>query len=268
MIRIPPKTTQRLPLKGRTILVTQAPQQAKRFTVLLKQKGARVLTCPTVDLIPHETAETVQYLRDFNRYDWLIFVSQNAVTFFFQLLLRHRISKVRLRGCRVAALGKAVREALKSHGFRVHLIQVSENPGSQQTIMNAFKGKICGKKFLILKSLGSQPAIIKLLKEKEGIVDTLPLYKTILPVENSKMLLKYISEERIDAVTFTSPSTVHNFMKMLSPDRQLLKHMEFMTIAALGDITAKTVEEQGLHVRVRPSEFTIPAFVNTLSREL
>lgn len=262
------KTTQRLPLKGRTILVTQAPQQAKRFTTLLKQKGARVLTCPTVDLIPHETAETVQYLRQLKMYDWLIFVSQNAVAFFFQWLLKHRISKASVRGCRVAALGKAVREALKSHGLRVHLIQIVENPEPQHSMMNAFKGKICGKKFLILKSLDSQPIIIKLLKGKEGIVDTLPLYKTILPAENSKILLKYISEERIDAVTFTSPSTVHNFMKMLSPDRQLLKHMEFMTIAALGDITAKTVEEKGLQVRVKPSEFTIPAFVNTLSREL
>jgi len=255
----------RLPLKGRTILVTQASHQAKRFTTLLKQKGARVLACPTVDLIPYEAQTSISCLKQLKEYDWLIFVSQNAVTFFFQLLLKEGISKARLRGCRIAAIGKTTREALKSNGFRVHLIQAGE---SAEQLMSAFKGKVCGKKFLVLKSFDSQPAIIRLLKEKEGIVDALPLYKTVLPAENSGVLLKYLSEERIDAVTFTSPSTVRNFMKMLSPDRDLLRHMELMTIAALGDITAKAVEESGLRVRVKPSEFTISAFVNTLSREL
>lgn len=259
------KTNQRLPLKGRTILVTQALEQAKRFTNLLKQKGARVLACPTVDMIPCETPKTLHYLKQLETYDWLIFVSQNAVIFFFQFLSKHGISKAQLRRLRIVALGKTTREALKQNKLRVHLV----SPVDAETHLAAlFKGKIDRKKILVLKSLDAQPPLLDILRSKGALIDAPALYKSVLPAENSKILLRYLSEEKIDAVTFTSPSTVYNFIKMLNADRNLLKRLEMLTIATLGDVTARAVEERGLKVRVKPSEFTIPAFVNTLSREL
>lgn len=259
------KTNQRLPLKGRTILVTQAPEQAKRFTNLLKQKGARVLACPTVDMIPCETPKILHCLKQLETYDWLIFMSQNAVIFFFQLLSKHGISKAQLRRLRIAALGKTTREVLKQNKLRVHLVPPVD---AGTHLMALLKGKVEGKKILVLKSLDAHLSLLDMLRSKGALVDAPPLYKSVLPAENSKILLKYLSEERIDAVTFTSPSTVHNFVKMLNADRHLMKHLEMLTIATLGDVTARAVEEMGLQVRVRPSEFTIPAFVNTLSREL
>lgn len=263
------KTNQRLPLKGRTILVTQALEQAKRFTNLLKQKGARVLACPTVDMIPCETPKTLQCLKQIETYDWLVFVSQNAVIFFFQLLSKHGISKVRLRRLRIAALGKTTREVLKQNKLRVHLVPAGyPDSGAEAHLMVLFKGKVDRKKILVLKSLDAQPPLLDILRSKGALIDAPALYKSILPAENSKILLRYLSQERIDAVTFTSPSTVYNFIKMLNTDRHLLKRLEMLTIATLGDVTARAVGEMGLQVRVKPSEFTIPAFVNTLSREL
>ncbi len=259
------KTNQRLPLKGRTILVTQAHEQAKRLTNLLKQKGARVLACPTVDMIPCETPQTLPCLKQLGDYDWLVFVSQNAVIFFFQLLSKHGISKVRLRKLRIVALGKTTREVLKQNKLRVHLVPPVD---ADRSLVALFKGKVDGKKILVLKSFDDQPPFLDILQSKGALTDVLNLYKSVLPAGNSKILLRYLSEERIDAVTFTSPSTVYNFIKMLNADRNLLKHLEMLTIATLGDVTARAVEERGLKVRVKPSEFTIPAFVNTLSREL
>lgn len=259
------KTNQRLPLKGRTILVTQAEEQAKRFTNLLKQKGARVLACPTVDMIPCETPKTLPCLKQLETYDWLVFMSQNAVIFFFQLLSKHGISKARLRRLRIVAIGKTTREVLKQNKLRVHLV-TPVDAGTH--LMALFKGKIDGKKILVLKSFDAHPPLLDILRSKGALVDALPLYKSVLPAENSKILLRYLSEEKIDAVTFTSPSTVYNFIKMLNADSNLLKRLEMLTIATLGDVTARAVGEMGLQVRVKPSEFTIPAFVNTLSREL
>jgi uroporphyrinogen-III synthase len=259
------KTNQRLPLKGRTILVTQASQQAKRFTNLLKQKGARVLSCPTVDMIPCEAPQTLFCLKQLETYDWLVFVSQNAVIFFFQLLSKHGISKARLKRLRIAALGKTTREVLKQNKLRVHLVPPVD---ADRSLLDLFKGKVDGKTILVLKSFDAQPPFLDIFRSKGALVDALNLYKSVLPAGNSEILLRYLSQEKIDAVTFTSPSTVHNFIKMLNADRNLLKHLEMLPIATLGDVTARAVEEMGLQVRVKPSEFTIPAFVNTLSREL
>ena len=259
--------TKRLPLKGRTILVTQAQAQSKRFTTLLKQKGATVLHCPTIEIIPLESKETTAFLKNIFDYDWLVFMSQNAVYYFFEQLKKHKIRKQSLQGCRIAAIGKITREALKQHKLRVNL---TPSVYQSESLAVAFKGTVDERKFLILSSLNGRTVLKEGLEKRGAVVNICPLYKTVVPVENAKILLKYICEERIDAVTFTSPSTFENFLTMLNPDHQryLRIHLETLTIATLGDVTAKAVEDRGLRVRVRPSEFTIPSFVNTLSREL
>ncbi|MBI4040442.1 MAG: uroporphyrinogen-III synthase [Deltaproteobacteria bacterium] len=257
----------RLPLKGRTILVTQSKNQSYRFTNLLRQKGARVLECPTIEIMGLETRETPQILKRVQDYDWLIFMSQNAVFYFFELFKKYKLAKRHLKGVRVAVIGKTTRESLKQHRVRVHL---TPTVYQSEKLANAFKGKLEDKRFLVLSALDGRKVLKEELEKKGAIVDTLSLYKTMVPMENSKELLKMLCEERIDAVTFTSPSTVENFITMLNPyiHRDLKRHIELLTIATLGDVTAKAVEDCGLRVRVRPSEFTIPSFVNTLSREL
>lgn len=255
----------RKPLKGRTILVTQASEQAKRFLALLKKKGANVLCCPTIELVPHETSETAKILKQIETYDWLVFMSQNAVGYFFDQLKKNKISRSKLRGRRIAAIGNTTREILKQNKLRVHLV-----PSVYQSeyLANSFKSNIEEKKFLILSSVDGRNVLPDALKKKGAHVSILPIYKTILPIENAHILKKYVCEHRIDAVTFTSPSTVENFIRMLNPDRNFKRYLETLTIATLGEVTAKAVESNGLRVRVKPSEFTIPAFVNTLSREL
>ena len=255
----------RKPLKGRTILVTQAMEQSKRFTLLLKQKGATVLECPTIEIAPHEPTHLTKTLETLDQFDWIVFMSQNGVYYFFEYLKKHKIPKTKLKGRRIAAMGKTTRELLKQNKLRVHLV-----PSVYQSeyLVPAFKGKIEDKHFLIVSAVDGRTIVSDGLVKKGGHVTLLPVYQTLMPINNAKLLKKYLFEERIDAITFTSPSTVNNFIQMLNPDRDIRRHLETMTIATLGDVTAKAVEDNGLRVRVRPSEFTIPAFVNTLSREL
>ncbi|OGQ16814.1 MAG: hypothetical protein A3B70_00275 [Deltaproteobacteria bacterium RIFCSPHIGHO2_02_FULL_40_11] len=259
--------SKRLPLKGRTILVTQAKHQSTKFSNLLRQKGATVLECPTIEVISYTAKEDLPKLKNIQEYDWLVFMSQNAVQFFFDRLKEQKLSKRNLKGCRIAAIGKTTRETLKQYKIRVHLTPAVYK---SEKLAGSFKGKIAGKRFLVLSAVDGRTVFHEALQKKGALVETLPLYKTIVPMHNSEQLLKYICEERIDAVTFTSPSTVENFVAMLSPyvQRDLKQHIELLTIATLGDVTAQAVENCGLRVRVRPSEFTIPSFVNTLSREL
>ena len=262
---MPPKTVKRKPLKGRTILVTQAESQSERFTSLLKRKGARVLVCPTIEIHPYKDPAHQDIFKQLEAYDWVVFMSQNAVHYFFERLKELNLKKTKLRGKRVAALGKTTREALKSNKLRVHLVPTIYK---SESLASAFKGKIEDKRFLIVSAREGRTVLHEALKNKGALVDSLHLYETVMPTHHAASLMKYVCEERIDAVTFTSPSTVNNFVKLLNPNRDLRRHLETLIIATLGDVTAEAVENHGLRVRVRPSEFTIPAFVNTLSREL
>ena len=259
------KTVKRKPLKGRTILVTQAESQSERFTSLLKRKGARVLLCPTIEIHAFKDPNEDQILKQLESYDWIVFMSQNAVSFFFDRLKELNLKKTKLKGRRIAALGKTTRESLKSNKLRVHLVPAVYK---SESLVSAFKGKIEDKRFLVISAREGRTVLHDALKSKGATVDSLHLYETVMPTQHAVALMKYVCEERIDAVTFTSPSTVNNFVKLLNPNRDLRRHLETLIIATLGDVTAEAVESHGLRVRVRPSEFTIPAFVNTLSREL
>ncbi len=172
-----------------------------------------------------------------------------------------------LRGVRIAAIGKTTKESLKQYKIRVTLTPAVYE---SHALAQAFTGALDGKHFLILTSLNGRTVLQDELRTRKAIVDVLPLYQTILPESNTNLLKKYLSEEVIDAVTFTSPSTVENFVTMLNPhhDKHVHRRLELLTYAALGDVTAQAMEKLGLRVRVQPSEFTIPSFVNTLSREL
>jgi uroporphyrinogen-III synthase len=72
--------------------------------------------------------------------------------------------------------------------------------------------------------------------------------------------------QRIHVVTFTSPSTVHNFVTMVGGIEAVRPFLQSVTIACIGPITAKAVEEYALRVSIMPSENTIPALVNAIAR--
>jgi uroporphyrinogen III methyltransferase/synthase len=64
-------------------------------------------------------------------------------------------------------------------------------------------------------------------------------------------------------VTFTSSSTVHNFIEMVGKS-EYKTLMDGVVVACIGPVTAKTAEEYGMHVDVMPKEYTIPALVEAM----
>jgi uroporphyrinogen III methyltransferase/synthase len=69
----------------------------------------------------------------------------------------------------------------------------------------------------------------------------------------------------IHMVTFTSSSTVSNFMGMFEEEGgRLLKWMEKVKVACIGPVTAKTAKERGLSVHVTPSDYTIEALAKAI----
>jgi uroporphyrinogen III methyltransferase/synthase len=66
----------------------------------------------------------------------------------------------------------------------------------------------------------------------------------------------------IDMVTFTSSSTVTNFLEMLGPERDTL--LAGVKVATIGPITGRTAEKAGLAIDVQPKTYTIPALVESI----
>ena len=70
-------------------------------------------------------------------------------------------------------------------------------------------------------------------------------------------------EKRIDVVTFTSASTVRNFVRLYGEDaaQDLLRST---AVACIGPVTAEAAEQCGIHTAIMPEQYTIPALVDAI----
>jgi uroporphyrinogen III methyltransferase/synthase len=92
-----------------------------------------------------------------------------------------------------------------------------------------------------------------------------PVYKTIRPQQDTNRIRKFLADGEIDAVTFTSSSTVTNFMGMFGGEKaDLLEWMKRTAVACIGPVTAETARGEGLDVAFTADPYTIEALCTGL----
>ena len=91
----------------------------------------------------------------------------------------------------------------------------------------------------------------------------MPVYQNISPPGAKEALRADLAAGRVQVLTFTSSSTVKNFLSMLAAENQqeLLQLLAGVKIAVIGPITGKTVTDNGLSVDIQPENYTIEDMV-------
>ena len=118
---------------------------------------------------------------------------------------------------------------------------------------------IKGKKILLPRAKGARTILPEALRKAGAVVDEVEAYRAVRPTK-SKDSLEAILSKGIDVVTFTSSSTVRNFMELVS-DKTVMNGIK---VAVIGPITAETVKSYGLKPHINPVEYTIPALVQAI----
>jgi uroporphyrinogen III methyltransferase/synthase len=237
---------------------------------LLENYGAECIEYPTISLEPVESYEILdRALADIETYHWLLFTSINAVDYFFRRLFKMGKDVRYLKGPKVAAVGRVTAEALVKRGIKADLLpEEFTGDGLAETLVET---GVTGQKILIPRALKARETLPEALGSAGAEVTVAPVYQNVLPTSSTgeqlkEELLKALQEKSVDMVTFTSSSTVKNFVTLLdisSPD-EMKKLMGGVAVASIGPITAKTAEQFGLHVDVQPEEYTIPGLVNNI----
>src|SRR5688572_10930788 len=94
------------PLDGRTVMITRARGQAAEFAAELESYGARVVACPTIEIVPPESYwQLDEAIDNLFGYDWLVLTSTNAVEHFLARLSALGKGVDELDGLRVCAIG-------------------------------------------------------------------------------------------------------------------------------------------------------------------
>ena len=251
----------RKPLFGHRIIVTRARAQASGFAECLESYGAEVIQFPTIETqpIPDNTAldgATAQL----STYNWVIFTSVNAVEYFYHHLRENGKDTRSLGNARVCAVGQKTVAALDKIGIRADYVP-SQYRGA---VLAAELEGVEGQKILLPRASIAVDDLPNDLRDRGAMVDAIPIYKTVKAgAEGCELLEADLHNGRIDMVTFTSSSTVTNFLEMFSShlSAALLNQVH---IAVIGPSTEATAKAHGLTVDIVAKQ----ASVESLAEEI
>ena len=246
------------PLFGRRIVVTRTRKQAGGLSDRLRLLGADVLEIPTIRIIPPKNLmEFGELVRDAYQYDWVVFSSVNGVEAFFEMFLRLYDDLREIGNVRIAAIGPATAQRIRDYHLGVDL-QPSEFVAEAVVRALQEQGSVENLKILVIRAEVSRDVLPKRLTALGAIVDEAAAYQTVPETDDPHGVLKRFREEGADIITFTSSSTVENFLNLQLPWPPGLRTV------SIGPITSETMRKCGLRVDIQANQYDIDGLIEAI----
>jgi uroporphyrinogen III methyltransferase / synthase len=246
------------PLFGRRIVVTRTRRQAGALSARLRSLGADVTELPTIKIAPPENLmEFGELVRDSFQYDWVVFTSPNGVAAFFDLFFKLYDDARALGNARIAAIGPGTAKRVKDFHLAVDL---QPEEAVAERLVEAFQQheSVENLKFLLVRAANARDVLPKRLTQLGAIVDEAIAYRTVPETDDITGAKKRFTDEGADLITFTSSSTVENFVALKLPWPKGIK------TASIGPITSATMQQAGLKVDVEATQHDIDGLVDAI----
>ena len=262
----PRKSDGNQPLEGVRVLVGRARHQAGALSAGLRKLGAQVLEIPFIEIRkPRSFRPLDSALNSLHTYDWLILTSVNGVEAMWARFEKQHLNSADLLAAariRIAAIGPATRKAIEQRGPKVDVVPKEY---VAESVVRSLKAKVKGKRILLVRAKVARDVIPRELRRAGAHVDVVEAYETVVPAASRVRLRAALKrrEKRPHVVTFTSSSTVKNFVTLVGKRTQPLNGI---LMSSIGPVTSATLRENGLAVDIAAEEFTIPGLVNAIVR--
>ena len=254
----------RRPLAGWRVLVTRTRRQASSLAEALRAEGAEPVLLPAIEIARRADPDAVDAafaaLLD-DAYDWVAFTSGNAVESWFDLVRESGEDARLLAGAHIAAVGPATARTLEAHGLSPDLLPERASGGDVADAL--LECGIEGARVLVPRAERADPALVERLRAAGASVDEVTLYLAAPPADPPPGVLAALRAGEIEAVTFTSSSTVRNLATLLGGDLEALRDA---VIACIGPQTAEAAREAGLPPQVVADHASVDALVAALRR--
>lgn len=251
------------PLRGIRIAITRARHQAQEQRAMLEEHGALVCEYPCIKIVPPQDAEPLdRALNALTRqeYDWLVITSSNSVDALSERIRALNLPLNALEAVKIAAVGPKTAKKIENHwGIAVELLPERNTAASLGSSLHLAPGV----RLLLPQSALANVDLYETLRQNEIAVDQVEAYRTVV-ARGGDDVPAMLWEGLIDAVTFTSESTVRYFNKRLSYERGSLAMLDHVCVACIGPITAAAARSLGLNVDVLPEEYTLEGLTHGL----
>jgi uroporphyrinogen-III synthase len=208
--------------------------------------GAAVVEAPSIQILPvDDPAPLDDAVRRLERYAWLILTSPNGVRVFLERLRAIGLQVEDLRSLRVAAIGPATAEALRDAGIRVDVLPARQFQA--EGMLEALRSLLRpGDRVLLLRAAEARPVLPEGLRALGAIVEEVAAYRTVRAAIDASSIHRALQNGEIDAVTFTSGSTVRHFVELVGAEA--LRGSRRPQVFCLGSVTAEAAAEVGIPV--------------------
>jgi uroporphyrinogen-III synthase len=240
------------------VLVTRPEHQAQAFVAALESAGFQAEVFPLIEIVPPldpaPFAEALHHLKD---YDILLLTSVNAVNAVLDFIEEQNIRvPAQLES---VCVGPGTLKSLKQRGY--HAITPTDDYTAEGVVELLRTRGVAGQRVLYPRAEQARDVIVPGLRDLGAQVDAPVAYRTLSATANADLLLEML-KHRVDIVTFTSSSAVHNYVALLG--QRIAMVPERVKYASIGPITSATAAEYALPVAFEASPYTIPALVAAL----
>lgn len=239
------------PLDGKHIVVTRDADQSRNLIDKVTALGGIVDFFPTIKIKePPSWSSCDKALKHIQDYDWIIFTSTNGVRYFLNRAEYLGISYLKPS---IASIGQKTASELKKYGIKVDLIPSSF---SASGLLSVFKEiNIKNKRILNPTSNLSGNELATSLKKLGAFVEKVVCYQTDKPdVKDLKTLKNNLLNQKVDCLTFYSPSAFHSFLNIMGETTVKQFQDKDTAIAAIGPTTAKVITGKGFEVNIQPEK--------------
>ena len=246
------------PLLGKRIVVTRTRKQASVLSNKLRALGAHVIELPTIRIEPPSNLrEFGELVQEAHMYDWVVFTSANGVEAFFDIFFKLYDDARAIGAVRIAAIGPATAQRVKD--FHLH-VDLQPEEFVAEAVSREFKkqGSIENLRILLVRAEKARDTLPKELSAMGAIVDEAFAYRTVPETRDTPGARRQLAQDGADLITFTSSSTVENFLALGLP------WPKGMQIASIGPITSQTIRDQGLTVDVEARRHDIDGLVGAI----
>jgi uroporphyrinogen III methyltransferase/synthase len=243
------------PLHGRRVVVTRARAQASGLARTLTGLGAEVVELPAIRIEPRiDTDEVRRAVDDIYSYALVCLTSPNGADLLFEAMAAAGRDARALANATVAAIGPGTASALRRHGVIADV--VPEESVAEAMVEALADVEVEGRPVLVARAADARDVLPDALREREADVDVVALYETVAEQPDTDAIE---AAQGTDYVTFTSSSTVRNFVDAVGdrfPPRA--------RVVSIGPITSAAAREAGLEVHVEAQRHDIKGLVEAL----
>ncbi len=251
----------RLPLYGRKILLLHEGVTARKASARLQELGATVYIGPVNQIVdPPSWTDCDQALNRIERYDWVIFTSQEAVIRFFQSLRRLGVDIRRARA-QIAVVGSQTAALIRGYGLYPALMPSHEY--SQEGLAKTFAAySLLGTSILLPQGNLNRSYLQEYLGGRGAIVTTVQVYQNE-PVALSPALVGRLERREVDAIFYTASSSVEHLIAQHPDLHSVLQRVPAISI---GHLTTRTLLRYGIPVAAEPDHSSVEGMIEEVVR--